>query len=93
MATLNQYQTDGNLKTEAYSYELESRFYSTIKSKTISFSSIKLAERSQNLIKLPLLLNYVFCFLLFSKSLHYLLVFSLKQRRKRRRTVGGREYK
>lgn len=90
MATLNQYQADGNLTTEAYSYELESRFYSTIKAETISFSSIKLAERSQNLIKLSLLLNYVFCFLLSSKILHYLLVFSLKQRRKRRRVVEGR---
>ena len=45
-----------------------------MKSKTISFSSIKLAKRSQNLIKVSLLLNSTPP----PPILHYLLVFSLK---------------
>lgn len=48
-----------------------------MKSKTISFSSIKLAKRSQNLIKMSLFMNSI-CLLFFPQILNYLLVFSLK---------------
>lgn len=48
-----------------------------MKSKTISFSSIKLAKRSQNLIKKSLFMNSI-CLLFFTQILNYLLVFSLK---------------
>ena len=48
-----------------------------MKSKTISFSSIKLAKRSQNLIKKSLFMNSI-CLLFFTQILNYLLVFSFK---------------